>query len=59
MPLSILLGFKAGVTGELGDMIFLDDADNLRNNGSSTATNFGYPFEYFRLSGASLALNNI
>ena len=58
-PKTILLGFTSGVTVELGDLIFLDDADDLRNNGSSTATNLGYPFEYFRLSGASLALNKI
>jgi len=54
---TVLLGFPSGVTVELGDLIFLDSANNLRNNGSSTATNLGYPFEYFRLSGASLTLN--
>lgn len=54
---TILLGFASGTTVELGDMIFIDSADNLRNNGDSEATNLGYPFENFRLSGASLALN--
>ena len=41
----------------MGDLMFLDQIDNLRNDGSSTATNYAYPFEYFRLSGASITLN--
>ena len=56
---TVLLGFASGVTVELGDMIFLDSSDGLRDNGSSTASNLGYPLEYFRLSGASLTLNKL
>ena len=37
--------------------MFLDSADDLRNDGDSTASNCAYPFEYFRLSGSSLTLN--
>lgn len=53
----ILIGVNSGVTVEMGDLMFLDSTNNLRNNGSSTATNYAYPFEYFRLSGSSLTLN--
>lgn len=54
---AIPVSIASGVTVELGDLMFLDNANNLRNDGSSTATLCAYPFEYFRLSGASLTLN--
>ena len=37
--------------------MFLDNADNLRNDGSSTADYSAYPIEHFRISGSSLELN--
>lgn len=48
---------QGGVTVELGDLMFIDNDVDLRNDGSSTATLYAFPFEYFRLSGASLILN--
>lgn len=54
---AILVTILAGVTVELGDLMFQDSTDNLRNDGSSTKNNFAYPFEHFRISGASLTLN--
>ena len=47
----------SGVTVELGDLMFLDSANDLRNDGSSTASNCAYPIEYFRISGSSINLN--
>jgi len=38
-------------------LMFLDNNDNLRDNGSSTKDNYAYPFSYLRISGASLELN--
>jgi len=54
---TVLIAVPSAVTVELGDLMFLDNADNLRNNGSSSQTNVGYPFEHLRISGSSLALN--
>lgn len=48
---------KSGVTVELGDLMFIDNASNLRNDGSSIANFFAYPVEYLRVSGASVELN--
>lgn len=56
-PNAILVSVASGVTVELGDLMFHDVDDDLRCNGSSTATKATYPFEYFRLSGSSLTLN--
>jgi len=53
----ILADAASGVTVEIGDLMFLDNIDNLRNNGSSTANNMAYPISYLRVSGASLVLN--
>lgn len=53
----VLVPIQGGVTVELGDLMFIDDDANLRNNGSSTATLYAFPFEYFRTSGASLVSN--
>ena len=52
-----LVAVQGGVTVELGDFMFIDSAVNLRNDGNSTATLYAYPLEYFRTSGASLAVN--
>ena len=56
---AVLISVNGAVTVQVGDMMFLDSEDNLRNDGSSTADNTAYPFEYFRISGASLELNRI
>ncbi len=56
-PKCIGVNVLSAVTVELGDLMFLDNTDDLRNDGSSTANNNAYPFEYFRISGASLELN--
>ena len=53
----ILVTVASGVTVEIGDLMFLDNSDDLRNNGSSIADNFIYPLSYLRISGASLTLN--
>ena len=53
----VLVNVPSGVTVEIGDIMFLDNADNLRNNGSSSASNMAYPISYLRISGASLELN--
>lgn len=39
-----------------GDLIFLDDLNNLRNRGSSTATYHAYPFS--KISGSTLTLES-
>jgi len=52
-----LMSVKSEVTVELGDLMFLDEVDNLRADGSSTANNYAYPIEYFRITGSSLELN--
>lgn len=54
---AVAITVLSAVTVELGDLMFVDDADNLRNDGSSTANNYGYPFEHFRTSGASVDVN--
>ena len=54
---TILITVASGVTVEMGDFMFLDSVDDLRNNGDSTATNQGWPFENLRISGSSLDLN--
>ena len=53
----VLVNIASGVTVEIGDLMFLDNADNLRNNGSSSASNMAYPISYLRIYGASLELN--
>lgn len=53
----VLETVKGGVTVELGDLMFHNVTDGLRNNGGSTADYSAYPFEYLRVSGASLELN--
>lgn len=53
IPMSV----QGGVTVELGDLMFIENTTNLRNDGSSTATLYAFPFEYFRTSGASLTVN--
>jgi len=55
----VLITVASGVTVDKGDLMFLDNADNLRSDGSSTASNYAYPFEYLRISGSSLELNKI
>lgn len=54
---TILVTVLAGVTVELGDLIFQNSESNLLYDGSSSADYFAYPFEYFRKSGSSLTLN--
>jgi len=54
---TIITPVQSGVTVEIGDLMFLDKEDDLRNDGSSTANNCAYPLEYLRISGASLELN--
>jgi len=54
---TLLINVASGITVELGDLMFIDDADNLRFNGSSTGDNYGYPIENLRISGSSLELN--
>jgi len=56
-PNALYVTVHSGITVELGDLMFLDNQDNLRNDGSSTADNLAYPIEYLRTSGASLELN--
>jgi len=51
-----LIAVQGGVTVSIGDFMFLDNADNLRNNGSSTATNYAFPVCYLR-SGTSIEQN--
>lgn len=53
----ILVLVNSSVTVEVGDLMFLDKANNLRNDGSSNADFTAYPVEYFRTSGASVELN--
>jgi len=53
----ITVKFSSGTTVEMGDLIFFDNEDNLRNNGSSTASHTGYPISWLRKSGASLEIN--
>ena len=52
-----LVNVASGVTVEIGDLMFLDNSDNLRSNGSSSANYYAYPISYLRISGASLTLN--
>ena len=56
-PQADLVDIASGVTVEMGDLMFLDSADDLRNDGNSSANYCAYPFEYFRLTGSSLTLN--
>lgn len=58
-PRVILTTVASAVTVEIGDLMFLDDANNLRNHGSSTANYFAYPIAYLRTSGSSLELNKV
>ncbi len=53
----ISVHFLSGTTVEMGDLIFLDNADGLRGNGSSTASQTGFPISWLRASGASLEYN--
>lgn len=53
----ILADIKSGVTVEVGDLMFLDNTDNLRADGSSIANYNAYPISYLRVSGSSLELN--
>jgi hypothetical protein len=55
----VLVNVPSAVTVAIGDLIFLDNIDGLRNDGSSTANFYGYPIEYLRTSGASLELNKV
>ena len=55
----VLINVASGVTVEIGDLMFLDNSNNLRNNGSSTKDNYAYPLSYLRTSGASLELNKL
>jgi len=55
----ILVEVLSGVTVETGDLMFLDNSDDLRNDGSSIANNYGYPLKYLRISGSSLELNKV
>ena len=52
---------QGGVTVELGDLMFYDDVDDLRNDGDSIASYAAFPISYFRPStgpsGASLTVN--
>lgn len=54
---TVLVPVQGGVTVELGDLMFIDNDINLRNDGSSTATLYAFPLEYFRTTGASLTVN--
>ncbi len=54
---TIYATIASGVTVEMGDLMFLDNSNNLRANGSSTANNYAYPLKYLRISGSSLQLN--
>ena len=54
---TIQVPFLSGTTVQMGDLIFFDDIDNLRNDGSSSATFTGYPISWLRTSGASLEAN--
>jgi len=56
---SLLITVNASVTVQIGDLMFLDKIDNLRNNGSSTADSTAYPIEHLRISGASLEANKV
>ena len=53
---SLLINVSGGVTVCTGDLMFIDDADNLRNNGSSISSSNGYPISYLR-SGTSIEQN--
>jgi len=56
---SLLLLVNSSVTVEVGDLMFLDDLDGLRDDGSSSADFTAYPISYLRTSGSSLELNII
>lgn len=51
---TVLVGVVSGVTVEMGDLMFLDDADSLRDTGTSTVNYLAYPIAYLRGSGVSL-----
>ena len=53
----ILVNTPSAVTVEVGDLMFLNNANNLQSDGSSTADNYAYPISYLRVSGGSLELN--
>lgn len=53
----VLVLVNSGITVEIGDLMFLDNVDNLRNDGSSNVDYTAYPVEYLRASGASVELN--
>lgn len=44
----ILVPIQSGTTVEMGDFVFIDDIDGLRDNGTSTATGTGFPVSYLR-----------
>jgi len=54
---TLLITVASGTTVRIGDLMFQDNTDDLRSDGSSTANNFAYPISYLRISGASLELN--
>jgi len=54
---AILVNVLAGTTVSEGDLMFVDNATNLRNDGSSEATYSAFPISYLRISGSSLELN--
>jgi hypothetical protein len=45
---------KSGTTIEMGDLMFLDDTDGLRDGGNSTADYSCYPLSWLRPSGTTL-----
>jgi len=49
--------FGSGTTVNVGDLIFYDNADSLRLNGTSTKSNTGFPLEKLRAAGTSLEYN--
>lgn len=51
-----LVAVQGGVTVSIGDLMFLDNSNNLRNNGSSTADYHAYPVACLR-SGTSIETN--
>ena len=53
----VLITTPSAVTVEVGDLMFLNNSDNLQSDGSSTVDNYAYPISYLRISGGSLELN--
>ena len=45
---------QSGTTVEMGDLMFLDDADGLREGGGSTANYSCYPLSWLRPTGTTL-----